>query len=369
MSVRSEPGTGSALSTLRSSPGAAAGPVRKRFDQLLRDLDRLRGELRGWEQALPQWQQDYQARLGPLFVQRDRMDIRLLECLDQASLTERLAKADRVFLSELVCALAGPLIEAGHVELKPIYDRHSLQGFDADVAESDARMRQAIAAAFGLAPDEVEGSPEDVFEQVRAREQAQAEHARQRQAQRRKREAARRQTVADEPPPLRILYRRLAAELHPDRARDAGDGQRRTALMQRLNAAYQAEDLAGLIELQVEIGQLDGDRVQAMGEDRLRQYNRDLARQCKQLRERIRGQLDDFCGRYDIDLPGRAKPAQLPRVLAQMTRALGQELSERERELHALQDPVFFKHWLRQQRRASAEMEAALAAFDPGDWP
>jgi len=51
---------------------------------------------------------------------------------------------------------------------------------------------------------------------------------------------------------LRDVFRRLVHALHPDRAKDAADQQRRTAVMKELTRAYEAGDLAALLRAERE---------------------------------------------------------------------------------------------------------------------
>lgn len=358
----------SALQQLQAGAGlrAPASPARKRFDKLVSALQRQRGELHAWAEALPRWHQRHQSQLAPLLAQQRELEVALVELLDHSDATIKLAKRDRAFLSELICQLAAPLIEAGREDLKPVHDRHSQQGHGADVSESDAMFKQMLGAAFGLSPEEVEAmeSPDAAFEQAQARWHQQQEHARQRKARRQQREAAKRQ--ADEPPPLRELYRKLAASLHPDRARDAADSQRRTVLMQRLNAAYKAGDLIGLIELQVEIGLLDAAGVDALTDARLQQYNRELSRQCREIARELAQVEHGFCADYGLDLAARPKPLQLDKLLARCKREVEADLDGMRSDLRDLQQPQLFKRWLRQQRQLS-EMGADFlyVAGDP----
>ncbi len=220
---------------------------------------------------------------------------------------------------------------------------------------------------FGLSPEDVAAmdSPDAVFEQAQARLRQQQEHARRRKARQRQREAVRQQ--ADEPPPLREIYRKLAASLHPDRARDAADGQRRTVLMQRLNAAYKAGDLIGLIELQVEIGLLDAAGVDALTDARLQQYNCELSRQCEEIARELAQVERGFCEDYGLQPARRLKPQQLDKLMAQCKRQVEDELAIMRGDLRDLQQPQAFKRWLKQQRQ-SADADRDFPQDDAGGW-
>ncbi|MEA5124858.1 J domain-containing protein [Xanthomonas floridensis] len=358
----------SVLQQLSLTPGQADGremsPARKRFDRLLRDLQRHRTQLHAWRDAVEQWRTRYLAEVVPLLNQRRALEIEQIHLLDNIAATVKLSKTDHAYVSDEICDLAGPLIEAGHVELKPLYERHSEIGYDEEVNASDAMMKHVIGQLYGLDPEEVDSvdSPDELFERVSARldqAQADAEHAReqskQRGGQQRRRrsdkKAASRQT---EPPPLRELYRKLASSLHPDRASDAGDHATRTALMQRLNAAYKANDLLGLLELQAEIGLLDAQGIDAITPVRLQEYNRELDRQCKELKHQLTLHAMDFCDEYGLDLPTQPKPERLDRLLIHYKRDVSDDVDELQREMRemrALSDAQSIKRWLKLQRQ------------------
>ncbi|RJS05453.1 J domain-containing protein [Xanthomonas sp. CFBP 7698] len=353
-----------ALRQLRGQPAQANGPplsaARKRFDRLLQDLQGHRSQLQAWQVALAQWRERYHGELQPLFDLRREADVALVEQLDRASVAIKLGKAERQFLSELLCDIAGPLIEAGHEALRPIYDRHSAVSYAQEVSESDALMKQILGEAYGLDADELDGidSPEELYERVS--ERLQQEHAQQQQRETQRRTRAEKKAVAGsaEPPPLRELYRKLAGNLHPDRAKDSDDHASRTILMQRLNAAYKAGDLLGLLELQAEIGLLDAQGVDAMSTARLQDYNRELDRQCKALQQQVAQQATQFCQEYGLELPSRPKPERLPRLMAQLKRDVEEDLWDAQQSLRELADPSAFKRWLKLQRAMAGMHDA-----------
>ena len=347
----------------RATAPAHASPARRRFDKLLRQLEQRRAELHAWAEAMPRWRQRHHEQLRPLLDQRMALDLAMIELLDAGDARIKLGKGDRAFLSELVCDLAEPLIAAGREELKPLFDRHSELGYDGEAAESEAIFMHAVGAAFGLDADEIDmlDSPEAVYESVQERLRQEDAHARQRQAQRR----ARGRQAAAEPPPLRELFRKLAANLHPDRAQDGADAERRTRLMQRLNAAYKANDLIGLIELQAEIGLLDATGVDAWSEERLAQYNRELAQQCKDIERELMQVEMGFCDDYGLQpARSRLKPQQLDKLLAQLKRGLEAELAAMRHDLRMLEQPQAFKRWLKEQRQQE-RFEQAFDAAGP----
>ncbi|WP_409976325.1 J domain-containing protein [Xanthomonas graminis] len=346
-------------------------PARKRFDALVRRLERYRLELLAWREALPRWEQRYHEQVEPLLQARDAAQAHMVHALDAAHAAHKLSKSDRATLSDTICELAGALIEEGGFEqLKPIYDRHSEVGFDQEIAESNALLKSVIGAEFGLAPEELEHiqSPEELYAQVQQRlHEQQAHEAERAQKTAKSRRAGTRKaqkTGFDPQQSLRELYRKLVTALHPDRESDPQQRERKTALMQRLNSAYRDGDLLALLELQLEIGQLDRAGIAAMSEERIQHYNRMLATQLKEVEQELAQVAAVFMDRYDVYAERRPKPQRLDPLMAQIKRQLQHEIEGFAEELRYLQQASTLKQWLKLQRARIAEQERDAALMD-----
>ncbi|XQA68259.1 J domain-containing protein [Xanthomonas sacchari] len=348
-----------------------ATPARKRFDSLVKRLERARAQLHAWQDALPRWEQRFHEQVDPLLQERDAAQVQLLRELDAAHATFKLSKRDRADLSELICELAALLIRDGDNDgLKDIYDRHSPLGFDQDLAESEALLTSVIGEEFGLTEEEMAHihSPEALYAQIQERLHAQQAHAAGRAQQRDKRRRAgagkAAQVAADPQQTRRALYRNLVAALHPDREPDPQQRERKTALMQRLNQAYQNDDLLALLELQLEIGQLDQAGIAAMAEERIRDYNDLFAAQLRQVEQTLAGLVDDFMGRYGLQDERAPQPQRLDALLAQIKRQVQEEIRSCADDRAAARQADTLKQWLKRERARLAEQELDDAMYD-----
>ncbi|MCW0438195.1 J domain-containing protein [Xanthomonas sacchari] len=348
-----------------------ATPARKRFDSLVKRLERARAQLHAWQDALPRWEQRFHEQVDPLLQERDAAQVQLLRELDAAHATFKLSKRDRADLSELICELAALLIRDGDNDgLKDIYDRHSPLGFDQDLAESEALLTSVIGEEFGLTEEEMAHihSPEALYAQIQERLHAQQAHAAGRAQQRDKRRRAgagkAAQVAADPQQTRRALYRNLVAALHPDREPDPQQRERKTALMQRLNQAYQNDDLLALLELQLEIGQLDQAGIAAMAEERIRDYNDLFAAQLRQVEQTLAGLVDDFMGRYGLQDERAPQPQRLDALLAQIKRQVQEEIRCCVDDRAAARQADTLKQWLKRERARLAEQELDDAMYD-----
>ncbi|KQP14106.1 J domain-containing protein [Pseudorhodoferax sp. Leaf267] len=316
------------------------------FHRLTDAIAAQRAVLQRWQQASSDFHQQQAQALAPLLASQRAIDMALLRLLDEAAHAGDLGRSDLHILHALVRALAASLLRQGdEPELRAISARHQ----ETDAPEEDA-PDEAPAAAAPAADDE------DWMAQWERMEAAQSDTAQQRERQRAQHKAASRRQRMTAPQPedasqtIRAVYRKLASALHPDRELDDAQRARKTALMQRVNVAYEARNLLDLLQLQLEIEQIDTRSIAAMGEVALRRYNAVLAEQLSELRQETADTERGF--RTQIGLGHGAEPTatRITRAIREQSRALQQNIAYYQWELRELQDPRFFKQWLREHR-------------------
>ncbi|CAN7387323.1 J domain-containing protein [Pseudorhodoferax sp. LjRoot39] len=335
-----------------ADPGQA--PQLLEFHRLTDAIAAQRALLQRWQQASADFHQQQAAALAPHLASQRAIDLDLLRFLDQAAHAGELGRSDLHILHALVRDLAASLLRQGdEPELRAIHARHQDAEDDTDLPdEDDGEPASASASAAAPAADDWEAEWERM-------EAAQSDAARQRERHRAQHKAAsRRQRMTAAPQPedasqtLRAVYRKLASALHPDRAPDDAQRARKTALMQRVNVAYGARNLLELLQLQLqlEVEQIDTRSIAAMGEAALRRYNMVLAEQLDELRQET---ADTERGlRTQLGLGHGAEPTatRITRAIREQARALQQNIAYWQWERGELEDPRFFKQWLREQR-------------------
>jgi hypothetical protein len=262
--------------------------------------------------------------------------------------------------------------EAAAAELEALHDQH------ADIRLADERrealdnVKGMIEAMSGVDLGDVQfESEEDLLRHAHERVQAAAAaghelppspfgpQARPGPAQRqtaaqRKRQQQQAQKQADEAAQasqsVREIFRRLASALHPDRAEDDADRARRTALMQRVNQAYEAQDLLALFSLQLEIEQIDAEHLARAGAERVRHYNRVLATQLAELQAEVAQREMAFTLQYGIDVERKLSPHKLGRVLEEALRDIRFALNQVTQDLKLLDHPAGVKRFVQRER-------------------
>ncbi len=335
------------MSELALTADRGQTPQLAEFNRLTDAIAAQRATLQQWQLAREDFHQQQAMALAPLLASLREIDLDLLRFLDHAAHAADLGRTDLQILHALVRGLAAGLRRQGETaELKDIHGRHQ-QLDEAEPEEEEAPSEPAAATP----------ADEDWMAQWERMEAAQADATQQRERQRAQHKAAsRRQRMAATPQPedasqtIRTVYRKLASALHPDREPDAGQRARKTALMARVNVAYEARNLLDLLQLQLEIEQIDTRSIAAMGEDALRRYNLVLAEQLDELRQETTDTERGFRSQLGLGHGAEPTPARITRAIREQVRSLQQDIAYGQMERRELEDPRVFKQWLRMQR-------------------
>jgi hypothetical protein len=360
------------LQISREQSGAVLTPAQKRFNSLIRQIAQTRQTLAAWQEAAPAYRHAQAEVLLPLqaeLMAGQRQWVFALDALlDQRSWT----KAERETLGELICDAAGELLEArgDDAELKALFDKHAEIDFDSERREVMLAFKDLTEAVTGLdLGDEQEiATEEDLFARMQQRLQdreAAEEAERAAQSVRRRKSAAqqRREAEAQQATQsVREIYRKLASALHPDRETDARQRDEKTALMQRVNQAYAANDLLALLELQLQIEQIDAGHIANASADRLKHYNKVLAEQLAELKAEVDRVEMEFCLEFGLQPDRGLNPRRLGELLEQTSRQWRAELNEQQREMRMLGDVAATRRWLKCQRQRLREADFG---FDP----
>lgn len=365
---------------LRVEPadGARLNPAQQRFNQLLAQLGKARAHLADWQQAATGFGHAIQDRLMPADRAVAEAQRRCLQALDALLLDpprgSRLTGRRRATLEAVVLDLCAELLGGGETadpEVIAIHDRYSGQSHQELENEREACEREfleQLARKFGveesldreepLSAEELGARLGAEFQARAAAEQAAwaADPAAQRAERNRQRarERAEAKRQVDLQASVRDIYRKLVRDLHPDRETDPAERDRKTALMQRINQAYEAGDLLTLLELQFQFEQLDPARLAQLSAERLQHYTAVLREQLKTVREQSRLELQRLQAEWDLPESFQPRvPADLGRWLERQLQARTQMAQEFGRVAEHLANP-------HQQR---AELEQLIAIW------
>ncbi|MBN2690322.1 MAG: J domain-containing protein [Burkholderiaceae bacterium] len=347
--------------SLRLVPQAGEQTLSKNqraFNTLLSKLDKARERLAQWETFLPDFQSQCQHSLIAHTRALNAARKRLLQTLDAACAAPDFNATDRRRASDYIRDVATDMLSfENDPEVRALLQRHTPQvrvlprdalpmddlfGFDPDAPQADAAPHGSDAEA------KAEAEAEAAF---RAFQQAAAEAARQELD--RPARAPRLHTAPEQA--LRALYRQLASALHPDREPDAASKAHKTALLQRANKAYAAQDLHALLSLQLEAALISRAQLAVLAEAQFKEYAAALRQQLRETEDRIREIEHDLADANPMPRRGKMTPQRLRADFALALEDFDLERANIDDLLQRAQNHKVLKAWLRQEEKIAQQ--------------
>jgi hypothetical protein len=165
---------------------------------------------------------------------------------------------------------------------------------------------------------------------------------------------------------LRDIFRKLVSELHPDREPDPTERARKNQLMQRVNQAYEANDLLTLLGLQLEIEQIDAAHLSGVSAQRLAHYNQILSEQLARLEVELTSVIEPYRALAGHESGRPLTVADVDRKLTLEIRQLREVVRQLTQDLVIFRDPVQRRAWLRDYEMDDEpdELEAVQAMME-----
>ncbi|PPC91075.1 MAG: hypothetical protein CTY34_05345 [Methylobacter sp.] len=337
--------------------------AQKQFNALTKKIDAAKKSLREWQETIS----DYYHKVGGEYEELTQLynseRIKLVQLFDGAYENKLFKKTDKAKIQYLITEITEELmVEQGMTELKDLYNKYSEIDFDTlqqqDNAIAGDFIKAMVEQTYGV---EIEGeldlsSPEQMMnllheklQDQKAREEEQQRQAEERRSKRKKsakqlaQEAKKQQEEQSISQSIREVYRKLTSALHPDREQDPVERERKTGIMQRVNAAYGKKDLLSLLELQLEAEQIDQTHMNNIAEDRLKYINKILKEQLDELQLEI-DQLV-FPIKLQLNMPPYLllSPKRLLQELELDIEEIRRAVSQIREELAAYQDLTILK--------------------------
>ncbi|GAB2562773.1 hypothetical protein [Spirosoma areae] len=338
----------------------------KEFNRLTRKIEKLSLDLHELKEAAQHIQQRVQTDYRPLVGQYSQFRADLVRLFDRAYQNKDYTKTEKKKLAELIRNIAVELISEHEMDdLKPIYDKYNMQGFETTSNEADQQtaelMKEMMGAMFGIQFDEdVDVSDPQkmtayVQEQMAQREAAEAKRQKQRaskpkSAKQQEREAKKQAEEQKSTKAVRTLYMDLVKAFHPDREPDEAEKQRKTEIMHRVTDAYEKSDLLALLRLQLEFERIDQTHLETLAEEQLKYYNKILRQQAQELDDQFLGlqnELAAMTGRPAFAVNSRiALEFSLNSDIAQLKR----DIKQLKNDVKILADTSRLKQWLKTYR-------------------
>ena len=332
------------------------------FNKLIKQIEQARATLADWEAFQAPYRNKFSTQLQPLLKDAEDLQIKIVHALDNASGRSGFSKRERTDIADLITDMLQGLLQTRDDDaLKAIFNKHSNISYSEVNAEGQAEAKSMLNDLFGIdMGDEVDlRSPESVLEHAQAQQEAARQAREEREARRKKSPkqlAKEAQQETDEQQlrqSIREIYRKLASALHPDREPDPQERTRKTALMQRVNQAYDKNNLLQLLELQIELEQIDQAAINNVSDERLKHYNQILREQFQELRHEIMRVECAFMDQARLDPFATLTPKTVMKALITEIAAAQRDIRQLKKDLLAFEAVHTLKAWIKHSRMQS----------------
>ena len=251
---------------VRQAEQPTGSPAQQAFRQAILDVENLRERLRDVRAEQAEARRRYWQQVGPAATAVVAARRGLFPSLEDALLLGYFSRLEKQQITELILGNARALEDRFGEDEGAIISKYAPQG-RASATDSEAPVAPTTSAKAGPAhiPDPSLPPHEQAAAAARARRLTKALRQQEAAAQ-----ADQKQLESN----AKTIYRRLARTHHPDLERDPAKQAAKTAQMQRITEAYEADDLYALLQLLAESGPAD-----AESEDVLARYTRALLQQ------------------------------------------------------------------------------------------
>ncbi len=342
--------------------------AQKEFNRLTKRIETLEKETAKLRETGQKLQNRVQTELRPLVQKHEALLVDLVKLLDRLYPTKGLTKPQRTKIAHIIRDIAFGLIDNGHDDLKAIYDKYDEQGFEAANEEAEQasaeQMKQMMSMMFGIEfADGVDVStPEKLnaymHQKMQEQREAQEREWQERTEKRAQKTKTAKQQALDEKretearnvtKAVRTLYMDLVKTFHPDREPDETEKVRKTEVMQRVTAAYEAGDLLALLKLQLEFNRIDQNHLENLADEQLKYYNKILREQAQELQAEHHQEeqhVGAMMGGGGFMMPTYGMEFRLNQNIAQVK----EQVRQLKNDLYLLTDVDMLKSWLRSYR-------------------
>lgn len=346
----------------------------KEFNRLIKSISKTRLQIAELRALVERMVHRAHNEMQPLVDKRNKLDVQLVELLDRMFSKHKFNKTETRKLQHMISTRCHDLIGAGFEELKAIYNRHNpdqdYDSFDEEANEITVTMaKEMVGMMYGInfEEDADVDTPEKMQAYVAAKmaEREEAEVKRKQRAEERraaKPKTARqlateaKRTAKEEKhkqeekkifQSVREVYMDLVKAFHPDREPDEAEKARKTAILQRVTAAYEDNDLLKLLELQLELERMDGEHLNALADDKLRYFNKNLQRQAYDLNQELWAIEMQIGQTANLGPFEAVTPKRVEREFEKDLKAIKKETKQLQEQLEALCNHFVLKAWLK----------------------
>jgi hypothetical protein len=262
---------------VRQAEQPTGSPAQQAFRQAILDVENLRERLHDLRTEQAEARRRYWQQVGPAATAVVAARHSLFPLLEDALLVGYFSRLEEQQITEVILGNARALEDRFGEDESELIRKYAPATRQRGAGTSERKSGNAEANAT---PEFIPDPTLPPHEQA-----AQAAKARRKTKVQRQQEAAEQAAQADQKQlesNAKTIYRQLARVHHPDLERDPEKQAAKTAQMQRITEAYEADDLYTLLQLLAKSGPADSET-----DDMLARYTRALLQQQTQLKQEM----------------------------------------------------------------------------------
>jgi hypothetical protein len=275
----------------------------KQFNNLLNKINKLKDEQELLKAQVQSGVAFFYEQIKPLHIKQQDLKVEQILALDRAYGEKIFKKKDKEKIAHLIETAAIELFEVDDREFEeiiPIFEKYSeytheevKQGQKQETIDMTEEMLRQMGVDINIDEEDELG---DIMEKLKEAaqkkmqeetEKAEAKNKRPKTEKQQQKEDLERQKEKDIQKVSKNIYNELVRLLHPDRESDEAKRAEKTEAIQRVNEAYERNDLYQLLTLQAEFLNKDGRELALMPEKEFKYYLQVLKKQQADLEEQI----------------------------------------------------------------------------------
>lgn len=329
----------------------------KKFNRLNSQIAKEKEQLLNWQNKISEFKIVFANEFTPLQNQHNKLRIQLVYLLDETYDNKFFTKNERrkmlYIIEEIAQSLAG-----SDEKVKAIYNKRGNNDFDEEqVAINDMAinyMKSMVSKQFDINLDQDKiNNPEDFMREFakQMQEKVDADGAekvtRKKSTRTIEKETAIIKQEQEISQSIKEVYRKLAKTLHPDREVDPMEREHKTELMQKVNTAYNNNDLLALLQMQLEIEQIDQSSINSISVEKVNHYNVVLKRQLQEIKQEICFIRERFNMEFDIPmLTAISSPDWIIFQLKKDMKVIEKDIKQLRGDLEIWKDNIKLKEYL-----------------------
>ena len=286
--------------TLSTDQTKSLSKIQTKFNKLIVEIEELKKHKIELETNIKNAQIKYHKQIVPLGTQANEKLMELLDIMNNAYDNFKLTKKEmeaiaRYMVSQVIDVLQGAdLDEAQTEKLKGYYEKYSGDNFDENDEDVQNEAAEMFEQMFGIKidpekmndPEYAETLQQEFLDKMSGRNKKPKTEKKKTKKQLEK-ENLEKEAEDNLKKDARSIYTQLAKLLHPDLEQDEILREQKSEIMKRVTNAYSSNDLYELLQIQLEVQQLDNEKLFNVSDDLMKNYVQILQKQVNELNMQI----------------------------------------------------------------------------------